>query len=133
MRLVETGIRTLVLKPTAASTGSTFWTAASSGPWINLNAAYRAFGLRCCRNGSVGTSNFTVSLRGANSTKNTTGAAVGAIGAYTPSTLVAYTQANVGKLKLSTALVPCQYVKAVLSVFTTAASRQLRIELVAIP
>lgn len=130
MRLVETGIRTLVLKTAA---GSTVWTAASSGPWVNLNASYRAFGVRCVRDGSVGTSNFTVSIRGSNSTKNTTGAAVGAIGGYTPTTLIAYTQAIVGKLKLSTGLVPCQYVKAVVSVLTTAASRSLRIELVAIP
>lgn len=129
----QPGIRRIILKPTSATTGSTFWTAASSGPWINLGNPHRAFGVRCVRNGSVGTSNFTVSIRGSNSTKNTTGAAVGAIGAYTPSTLIAYTQALVGKLKLSTGLVPCQYVKAVVSVLTTASNRQLRIELVAIP
>jgi len=130
MRLVETGIRTIIMP---AAGGTTFFTAASSGPWVNLNAAYRAIGIRCVRNGSVGTSNFTVSLRGSLTTRFTTGAAVGAIGAYTPSTVVAYTQALVGKLKLSTGLVPVQYVKAVVSVMTTAASRQLRIELVAIP
>ena len=132
MRLVETGIRFIVLGPVA---GTSVFTAASSGPWVNLNAAYRAFGLRCVRGTSIGTSNFTVSLRGSLTTKFTTGAAVGAIGAYTPSTLVAYTQAapGPGKLKLSTGLVPAQYVKAVVSVLTTAANRRLRVELVAIP
>ena len=130
MRLVETRIRVIVLGPVA---GTSVFSAASSGPWVNLNAAYRAFGLRCVRGTSIGTSNFTVSLRGSLTTKFTTGAAVGAIAAYTPSTLVAYTQAAVGKLKLSTALVPAQYVKAVVSVMTTAANRKLRVELVAIP
>jgi len=81
----------------------------------------------------VWTSNFTVSIRGSLSTRNTTGAAVGAIGAYTPSTLISYTQALVGKLKLSTGLVPASYVKAVVTALTTAAGRQLRVELVAIP
>ena len=130
MRLVETGIRTLVMKTAA---GTTFFTAASSGPWVNLNASYRALGIRCVRNGSVGTSNFTVSLRGSLTTVNTTGAAVGAIGAYTPSTLISYSQANVGKLKLSTGLVPTQFIKVVVSAMTSAASRQLRVEVVAIP
>lgn len=112
---------------------STGISAASSGAWVNLGTPYRAFGLRCVRAGSVGTSNFTVSLRGSLSTQNTTGAAVGAIGAYTPSTLISYTQALVGKLKLSTGLVPAQYVKFVCSALTTAASRKLRIELVCLP
>lgn len=125
MRLVETGIRTMVL-----STGTA---AASSGGWKFLGAAYSRFGLRCVRGTSIGTSNFTVSLRGGLSTVNTTGAAVGAIGAYTPTTLIAYTQALVGKMKLSTGLVPATHVKAVVSVLTTAANRKLRIELVAIP
>jgi hypothetical protein len=125
MRLVETGIRTLVLSTGAA--------AASSGGWKFLGAGYSRFGLRCVRATSIGTSNFTVSLRGCLSTINTTGAAVGAIGAYTPSTLVAYTQASVGKLKLSTALIPATHVKAVVSVLTTAANRKLRIEMVCIP
>lgn len=127
MTLVRTGIRTLVL--------STGVAAASSGSWIPLGAAYRAFGLRCVRGTSVGTSNFTVSLRGSLSTQNTTGAAVGAIGAYTASTLVAYTQAapGPGKLKLSTGLVPASHIKYVVSVLTTAANRKLRIECIAIP
>jgi hypothetical protein len=85
------------------------------------------------RGTSIGTSNFTVSLRGSLSTKNTTGAAVGAIGAYTPSTLITYTQAIVGKLKLSTGLVPASYIKAVVTALTTAANRKLRVEVVAIP
>lgn len=126
MRFVRPGIQTMVLSTgvAAASTATT---------WIDLKTAYSAFGLRCVRGTSIGTSNFTVSLRGSLSTKNTTGAAVGAIGAYTPSTLVAYTQAVVGKTKLSTARVPARYVKAVVSVLTTAANRKLRIEMVAIP
>lgn len=110
---------------------STGVAAASSGSWVDLKAAYTRFSLRCVRAGSVGTSNFTVSLRGSLTTVNTTGAAVGAIGAYTPSTLIAYTQAIVGKLKMSTALVPARYVKFVVSSMTTAASRRLRIEMVA--
>lgn len=124
-RLVGTGSRTIVL--------STGFTAASSGNWFALGGAYRSFGMRCVRSGAVGTSNFTVSLRGSLSTQNTTGGAVGAIGAYTPSTLISYTQALVGKLKLSTGLVPASYIKAVVSVLTTAANRKLRIEVVAIP
>jgi len=125
MQLVETGIRTIVL--------STGVAAASSGSWQGLGASYSRFGLRCVRGTSIGTSNFTVSLRGSLSTKNTTGAAVGAIGAYTPSTLIAYTQTSVGKLKVSTGNLPAQYVKFVVSALTTAANRKLRIELVAIP
>lgn len=121
----QLGTRTIVL--------STGVAAASSGSWIPLGAAYSRFGVRCVRAGSVGTSNFTVSIRGSLSTQNTTGAAVGAIGAYTPSTVIAYTQAVVGKLKLSTALAPASFVKYVVSAMTTAASRRLRIELVAIP
>lgn len=124
-RNVETGIRTFVL-----STGTA---AASSGSWVDLKGTYSRFGVRCVRASSIGTSNFSVSIRGSLSTKNTTGAAVGAIGAYTPTTLIAYTQANVGKLKLSTALVPAAFVKAVVATMTTAANRKLRIELVAVP
>jgi len=124
-RQVGTGSRTIVL--------STGFTAASSGSWFALNGAYRSFGVRCVRAGAVGTSNFTVSIRGSLSTRNTTGAAVGAISAYTPSTLISYSQALVGKLKLSTGLVPASYVKAVVTALTTAAGRQLRVELVAIP
>ena len=125
MRFVKPGFSSIVL-----STGTA---AASSGSWIDLKAPHMRFGLRCVRASSIGTSNFTVSLRGSLSTKNTTGAAVGAIGAYTPSTLIAYTQALVGKVKMSTGLVPAQYVKAVVSALTTAAGRKLRIELVALP
>jgi len=124
-RQVGTGSRTIVL--------STGFVAASSGSWFALNGAYKSFGMRCVRGGAVGTSNFTVSLRGSLSTRNTTGAAVGAIGAYTPSTLITYTQAIVGKLKLSTGLVPASYIKAVVSALTTAAGRTLRVEVVAIP
>lgn len=124
-RQVGTGSRTIVL--------STGFAAASSGAWFALNGAYRSFGMRCIRASSIGTSSFTVSLRGSLSTRNTTGAAVGAIGAYTPSTLISYTQALVGKLKLSTGLVPASYIKAVVSVLTTAAGRKLRVEVVAIP
>jgi hypothetical protein len=124
-RQVGTGSRTIVL--------STGVSAASSGSWFALGGAYRSFGMRCVRGTSIGTSNFTVSLRGGLSTRSTTGAAVGAIGAYTPSTLIAYTQALVGKIKLSTGLVPASYIKAVVSVLTTAANRKLRIEVVAIP
>ena len=123
-RIVGTGIRTIVL--------STGVTAATSGSWRFLGEAYSRFALRCVRSGAVGTSNFTVILRGSLSTQNTTGAAVGAIGAYTPSTLIAYTQAVVGKVKLSTGLVPATHVKFVVSALTTAASRALRIELVCI-
>jgi len=125
MRMVRPGyaIRTL----------STGLAAASSGAWINLGSPHMRFGLYCSRATSIGTSNFTVSLRGSLTTTLTTGPAVGAIGAYTPSTLVAYTQAVVGKVKMSTALVPAQYVKAVCSVLTTAANRKLRIILVALP
>src|SRR5262245_13895562 len=113
---------------------STGFSAASSGSWVNLNAVFTQFALRCVRAGSVGTSNFTVSLRGSLSTVNTTGAAVGAIGAYTPSTLIAYTQAapGPGKLKLSTARVPAQYIKVVVASMTTAANRRLRVEVVAV-
>jgi hypothetical protein len=110
---------------------STGFAAASSGSWVNLGTAYSRFGVRCIRASSIGTSNFTVSIRGSLSTRQTTGGAVGAIGAYTPSTLISYTQALVGKIKLSTGLVPAQYVKAVCSVLTTAAGRKLRVELVA--
>jgi len=126
MRKVETGTATFVL--------STGVTAASSGGWVKINqgVAYTRFAVRCVRAGAVGTSNFTVSIRGSLSTVNTTGAAVGAIGAYGPSTLIAYTQALVGKLKMSTGLVPATHVKYVVSALTTAASRALRIELVAI-
>lgn len=112
---------------------STGFAAASSGSWVALGGGYSRFGLRCVRATSIGTSNFTVSLRGSLSTRNTTGALVGAIGAYTPSTLITYTQALVGKLKLSTGLVPASYVKAVCTVLTTAANRKLRVELVALP
>lgn len=125
MRVDRTGSPTIVL--------STGFTAASSGSWFPLQTGYTRFAMRCIRASSIGTSNFTVSLRGALSTKNTTGAAVGAIGAYTPSTLIAYTQAIVGKTKMSTGLVPCSYIKAVVSVLTTAAGRKLRIEVVAMP
>lgn len=124
-RVAEVGIRTFVL-----STGTA---AASSGSWVDLHGTYSRFALRCVRASSVGTSNFSVSLRGSLSTKNTTGAAVGAIGAYTPTTLIAYTQAIVGKLKVSTGLIPAGYVKAVVASMTTAANRKLRIELVAVP
>lgn len=122
---VVPGMQTYVL--------STGFAAASSGSWIPLNGTYSRFAVRCVRGTSVGTSNFTVSIRGSLSTHRTTGAAVGAIGAYTPSTLIAYTQAVVGKLKMSTALVPASYVKAVCTVLTTAANRKLRVELVAVP
>lgn len=124
-RQVQNGTRVFVL--------STGFAAASSGAWVALSGGYSRFGVRCVRAGSVGTSNFTVSIRGSLSTQNTTGAAVGAIGGYTPSTLITYTQALVGKLKLSTGLVPATYVKAVCTVLTTAANRKLRVELVAIP
>lgn len=124
-RQVQNGTRVLVL--------STGFAAASSGAWFPLSGGYSRFGVRCVRAGAVGTSNFTVSIRGSLSTQNTTGAAVGAIGAYTPSTLITYTQALVGKLKLSTGLVPASYVKAVCTVLTTAANRKLRVELVALP
>jgi hypothetical protein len=123
--MVRTGTGTYVLSTGVAS--------ASSGSWLNLGTAMTRFSVRCVRGTSVGTSNFSVSIRGSLSTHRTTGAAVGAIGAYTPSTVVAYTQAVVGKLKMSTALVPAQYVKYVVASMTTAANRKLRIELVAMP
>lgn len=109
---------------------STGFSAASSGSWIGLGHPFSRFGVRCVRAGSVGTSNFSISIRGSLSTVRTTGAAVGVIGAYTPTTLMTLTQANVGKIKLSTALLPAQFVKAVCVTMTTAASRQLRVELV---
>jgi hypothetical protein len=123
MRIDRTGLPTVVL--------STGFAAASSGSWFNLGTAYSRFGVRCVRASSIGTSNFTVSIRGSLSTRNTTGAAVGAIGGYTPSTLITYTQAIVGKTKMSTGLVPVQYVKAVCTALTTAAGRKLRVELIA--
>jgi hypothetical protein len=124
-RQIQAGSRVFVL--------STGFAAASSGPWVSLMGGYSRFGVRCVRGTSIGTTNFSVSIRGSLSTRNTTGAAVGAIGAYTPSTLITYTQAIVGKLKLSTGLVPASYVKAVVVSMTTAANRKLRVELVAIP
>lgn len=129
MRKVDTGTDVFLLH---SSTGNGF-VSASSGAWIDLGASYSRFSARCVRGTSIGTSNFSVSIRGALTTKFTTGAAVGAIGAYTPSTLIAYTQALVGKLKQSTGLVPARYVKAVLVSMTTAANRRLRVELVAQP
>jgi len=125
MRFTQSGLRTIVL--------STGFSAASSGSWKPLGAAYARFAVRCVRASSIGTSNFSVSIRGSLSTKNTTGAAVGAIGAYTPTTLMTVTQANVGKLRLSTGLIPAAYVKAVMVSMTSAANRKLRIELVAVP
>ena len=125
MRFSQPGLRTIVLTTGAA--------AASSGAWIPLGAAYSRFAVRCVRASSIGTSNFAVSIRGSLSTKNTTGAAVGAIGPYTPSTLLTVSQATVGKLRLSTGLIPASYVKFVIGSMTTAANRKLRIELVAVP
>lgn len=125
MRLDRTGFPARVL--------STGFAAASSGGWVNLGSPYMRFVMRCVRGTSIGTSNFTVSLRGALSTHLTTGAAVGAIGAYTPSTLINYTQATVGKLKQSTALVPAQYIKVVCTALTTAANRKLRVEVAGLP
>lgn len=128
MRKVDTGTDVWLL-----SGSSNGFSAASSGSWVDLGASYSRFSARCVRGTSVGTSNFSVSIRGSLTTKNTTGAAVGAIGAYTPSTVITYTQAIVGKLKQSTGLVPARYVKAVLVSMTTAANRRLRVELVAQP
>jgi hypothetical protein len=119
------GTRTIVL--------STGVAAASSGAWRFLGGSYSRFALRCVRAGSVGTSNFSVSIRGALSTQNTTGAAVGAIAAYTPSTLISYTQALVGKVKVSTGLVPVTHIKYVVASMTTAANRKLRIEICCVP
>lgn len=125
MRMVRPGYAVRVL--------STGLAAASSGAWINLGSPHMRFAIQCSRATSIGTSNFTVSLRGSLTTTLTTGPAVGAIGAYTPSTLIAYTQAVVGKLKMSTALVPAQYVKVVCTALTTAANRRLRVIMVALP
>lgn len=125
MRLDRVGQPTYLLSTGAA--------AASSGVWINLHTPYSRFAVRCVAATSVATSNFSVSIRGSLSTKNTTGAAVGAIGAYTPSTLMTVTQATRGKVRLSTGLLPAQFVKAVVVSMTTAANRQLRIEFVALP
>ena len=130
MRKVDVGTDTFLLSPTSVAG----FAVASSGRWVDLGTAHRVFGIRCVRGSSVGTSNFSVGIRGSLTTQFTTGAAVGAIGAYTPSTLIAaYTQATVGKLKLSTGLVPARYVKAVVASMTSAANRRLRVELVAIP
>lgn len=129
MRKVDTGTDVWVL-----SGSSNGFSAASSGSWIDLGASYSRFSIRCVRGTSIGTSNFSVGIRGSISTQRTTGAAVGAIGAYTPSTIIAaYTQATVGKLKQSTGLIPARYVKAVVASMTTAANRRLRVELVAQP
>lgn len=119
------GTRTIVL--------STGVAAASSGAWRFLGGAYSKFSLRACRAGSVGTSNFAISIRAALSTQNSTGAAVGAIGAYTPSTILTYSQAIVGKTKASTGGIPVTHVKYVVTSMTTAASRRLRLELVCVP
>lgn len=125
MRLVETGIRTLVL--------STGMSPKSTGGWKPLGAAYSKFAVRCVRASSVGTSNFTVKVYGNMSTVNTTGAAVGAIGAYISPLITTVTQANVGQIKVSTATIVASYVKFSSTVFTTAAGRKLRIELLCIP
>lgn len=125
MRLDRTGFPARIF--------STGFAAASSGSWIDLGSPYTRFVMRCVRGTSIGTSNFTVSLRGSLSAFQTTGPAVGAIGAYTPSTLIAYTQATVGKLKQSTALVPAQFIKVVCTVLTTAANRKLRVEVAGVP
>ena len=130
MRKVDTGTDTFGLHPSSALGFS----AASSGRWVDLGTAHRVLAIRCVRGTTVGTSNFSVTIRGSLTTQFTTGAAVGAIGAYTPTTVIAaYTQATVGKLKLSTGLMPVRYVKAVLASMTTAANRRLRVELVALP
>ena len=128
MRKVDTGTDVFLLHPTTGP-----FAGASSGRWVDLGASYSRFAVRCVRGSSVGTSNFSVSVRGTLTTNFTTGAAVGALGAYTPSTVITYTQALVGKLKQSTGLVPARYVKAVVASMTTAASRSLRVELVAQP
>jgi hypothetical protein len=131
MRVTRTGLPTIIM-PNAAGTTAGF-TAASSGSWYVLPTGYSRFAMRCCRASSIGTSNFSVSLRGSLSTKNTTGALVGAIGAYTPSTLLTVTQATVGKVRLSTGLVPARCIKAVVVSMTASAGRTLRIEVAAVP
>jgi len=127
MRKIRSGTDVFVLTPSSGVAGPT------SGSWVDLGVGYTPFTARCFRGTTAGTSNFAVSIRGTLTTVRTTGAAVGAIGAYTPSTLIAYTQAVVGKLKMSTALVPARYVKFVVATMTTAAGRRLRVELVAMP
>lgn len=121
----RTGLQTYVL-----STGMSPKTTSS---WLSLGNAFSRFALRCVRATTVGTSNFSVKLQGSLSTVFSTGAAVGAIGAYVPTALITYTQANVGTLKLSTALIPASYLRFSSTTFTTAANRKLRIEVVAVP
>lgn len=127
MRKVDTGTQTYVL--------SSGFLAKTTGAWVNLTAAYTRFGARCVRGSSVGTSNFNVVIQGNLSTVNSTGAAVGAIGAYVPQTLLTLTQAapGPGKIKFSTSLIPVQYVRFSCTAYTTAANRRLRIEFVALP
>lgn len=118
---------------TGVITLSTGQSVKSTGSWLPLGAAYSKFVMRCCRATSVGTSNFSVKLYGAPSSVNTTGAAVGAIGAYTKPLLISYTQANVGTVKISTAGNVVSWVKWSSTTMTTAAGRQLRIEIAAVP
>lgn len=105
----------------------------TTSPWVPLGAAFSKFAMRCVRGTSIGTSNWSVKLQGSLSTKNTTGAAVGAIGAYTPTVLIAMTQANVGAVKLSTSTIPAAFVRFSCTAFTTAANRSLRVEVCAVP
>lgn len=125
MRLDKVGIATIVL-----TTGQA---AKSTGGWIRINTAYSKYALRCCRATSIGTSNFSVKLYGTLSTVNTTGAAVGIIGAYVPSVLISYTQANVGTIKVSTGNLLACCIKYSSTAMTTAANRKLRVEVLALP
>src|SRR5258708_22341453 len=109
---------------------STGMTPKTTGAWLQLDRPYRLFGMRCVAGSAVGTSNFSVKLQGVLSTQKTTGAAVGAIGAYVPTALISYSQANIGQLKASTALLPANVIRFSSTTFTTAATRSLRIEVV---
>lgn len=115
MRMDHTGTGTIPVRSTASSTR---WLVAKTTRWFNLGGAYKTFTLQCAKGTTVATSAFTVKLYGAVSTASTS-----------PTLLATCTSAN--RTKFSTGSLAFNWIKVSSTKFTTAAGRQLRIEVCA--
>lgn len=95
---------------------------------IHLGSPFARFGLHVQPASTVVTSGFSITIIGSMTSANP-----GKVSSSAYTALVTATSANLNKIKLSTGLIPAEWIGVRSTKFTTAAGRALRVFLCAVP